>query len=63
MVEEALHFGSFSPRGSPCLSPQLVATAASEDENTGGILAPVVQITPEFQESCGDSFVVLPTEH
>ena len=62
VVEEALHFGCFSPRGSPCLSPQFVATAASEGEDTGGILAPVLQITPELQESGEDSSVVLPTE-
>ena len=56
VVEETLHFGCFSPRGSPCPSPQLVATSATLSENNGEILA------PKLQESCGDSAFVLPTE-
>ena len=56
VVEEALHFGCFSPRGSPCPSPQFVATSVLVSEDRGEML------TSELQESCGDSSIVLPTE-
>ena len=36
--------------------------AASEDEDFDGISAQVLQITPELQESCEDSSVVLSVE-
>lgn len=55
VVEEALHFGCFSPHGSPCPSPLLVVTTASEGEDIGGILAPALQVTLELQESSLDS--------
>jgi hypothetical protein len=47
--EEHLH-GCFSPRGCPCTSPQ----PASESNGMGEIMAPLLQITPELNELCGD---------
>jgi hypothetical protein len=52
--EEHLH-GGFSPRGCPCTSPQ----PASESGGMGKILAPLLQITPELNELCGDPSVVV----
>jgi hypothetical protein len=42
-----------------CFSP--VAPADFEGEDIGEFLAPVLQITPELQELCGDSSVVFPS--
>jgi hypothetical protein len=47
--EEHLH-GCFSPRGSPCTLPQ----PTSESDGMDGILAPLLQITPELTELCGN---------
>ena len=55
VVEESLHYGCFSPHGSPCPSPHLAVMTASEGEDIGGILAPALPITPEFEESSLDS--------
>jgi hypothetical protein len=59
VVEEKHLYGCFSPRGSPCPSPQPVVLAASESKGMDGIIAPVLQITPELHELCGESSVVL----
>jgi hypothetical protein len=52
--EEHLH-GCFSPRGCPCTSLQ----PASESDGMGEVLAPLLQITPELNELCGDPSVVV----
>jgi hypothetical protein len=59
--EEHLH-GCISPHGSPCPLPQPDASSASKSEGMDEILAPVLQITPELNEFCGECFVVLPLE-
>jgi hypothetical protein len=61
VVEEDHLHGCFSPRGSLCLSPQPDMLVASESGGTDGTLAPV-QITPVFNELCGESSVMPPLE-
>jgi hypothetical protein len=60
VVDEEHLYSSFSPRGSPCQSPQLVVPAPSMSKGIDGILDPMLQITPELHELCEDSSVVLP---
>jgi hypothetical protein len=60
VVEEEHLFGCFSPRGSPCQSPQPDVSAASPSDGIDDIIDPVLLITPELHESCGESSVVLP---
>jgi hypothetical protein len=55
LVEEEHLHGCFSPRGSPCTSPQ----PASESDGMGEILAPLLQITPELNELCVEPSMVL----
>jgi hypothetical protein len=59
--EEHLH-GCFSPRGSLYSAPQPDGLVAFESEGLDGILAPVLQITPELNGLGEDSSVVLPLE-
>jgi hypothetical protein len=54
-VEEDHLHGCFSPRGCPCTSPQ----PASKSDGMGEILAPLLQITPELNELCGDPPMVV----
>jgi hypothetical protein len=60
LVEEEHLYSCFSPRVSPCQSPQHVVSVASESEGIVEILAPVLQITPERLVLRGDSHAVLP---
>jgi hypothetical protein len=62
VVEEDHLFGCISPRRSSCLLPQLVVSSAFERDDMDGILAPVMQITPELSELCEDFSVELPLE-
>jgi hypothetical protein len=62
LVEEEHLHGCFSPGGSPCSLLQPDMPVASESEGMDGILAPIVQITPELNELCGESPVLLPLE-
>jgi hypothetical protein len=62
VVEEDHLYGCISPRGSPCQSPQPKVSPTFESEGIDGISAPVLQITPELHELCGESSVVLPLE-
>lgn len=54
VVEEALHYGCFSPRGSSCPSTQFVATSAPVSEDRGaldfeesGVVDGVASLSPE----------------
>jgi hypothetical protein len=58
--EEHLH-GCFSPRGSLCPSLQTEMLVASQSEGTDGALGSV-QITPELNELCGNSYVFPPLD-
>ena len=60
VVEEEHTYGCFSPRGSPCPSLQPDVRPASESEGIDGIMAPVIQTTPELHDLCEVSPVVLP---
>jgi hypothetical protein len=60
VVEEEHLFGCFSPRGNPCQSPHPDVSAASQCDDIDGILNPVLLISPELHELCGESSVVLP---
>jgi hypothetical protein len=62
LVVEDYLYGCISPRCSSCPSRQLDISPASESEGMDGILAPVLQITPELHELSEESFVVLPLE-
>jgi hypothetical protein len=62
VVEEDNLYGSVSPRGSPCLSPQPSVSPAFVSEDMAGILAPVLQITPELHELREEDSVELPLE-
>jgi hypothetical protein len=62
MVEEDHLYGCISPCGSPCLSLQPIVSRASTGEGMAGILAPVLQFTPELHELCEQDFVELPLE-
>jgi hypothetical protein len=55
VVEEDHLHGCFSPRGNPCMSPQPV----SECDGMGEILDPLLQITTELNELCGEPSVVV----
>jgi hypothetical protein len=55
LVEEERLHGCFSPRGSPCTSPQ----PAFESDGMDGMLAPLLQIIPELTELCGEPSVVV----
>uniref|UniRef100_A0ACD5ZYJ5 Uncharacterized protein n=1 Tax=Avena sativa TaxID=4498 RepID=A0ACD5ZYJ5_AVESA len=58
VVEEHL-YGCVSPRGSPCSLLQPVLLATFESKGMDGVMAPVLQITPELHELSEESVVVL----
>jgi hypothetical protein len=62
VVDEEHLYGCISPYGSPCPSSEPDVLGASESEGMDGILDPVLQITQEFYELCGESSKVLPSE-
>jgi hypothetical protein len=58
VVEEEHLYSCLSPRGSHFHSPQPDVLVASIDEGMDEILAPVLQITPELGELCGESSLI-----
>jgi hypothetical protein len=61
MVEEENLYGCFLLMAVPAYHSRLISVA-SESEDINGIMAPVLQITPELHELCVESSVMLPMD-
>jgi hypothetical protein len=59
VIDEDHLYGCISPCGSPCLSSQPIVSHASVGEGMAGILAPMLQITPELHKLCEQDSVEL----